>query len=56
MDEATISLGAWESLEKMFEAKVKHFKIFLKMAIYRLMMQEGEDLESLVNRISSFTT
>lgn len=54
--EATTALDAWETLEKMFGAKAKHSKMSLKMAIYGLMMQNGEDLASLVNRLKSLTT
>ena len=56
VDEATTALDAWETLEKMFGAKAKHSKMSLKMAIYGLMMENGEDLASLVNRLKSLTT
>ena len=38
VDEAMITLGVWENLEKVFGAKVKHSKMSLKMALYGLMM------------------
>ena len=56
VDEATTALDAWETLEKMFGAKAKHSKMSLKMAIYGLMMESGEDLANLVNRLKSLTT
>ena len=56
LDQATTSKNAWEILEKTFGAKSKHSKIFLKMQLYILTMNEGEGLSSLINWLKSICT
>ena len=46
----------WEILEKNFGAKAKRSKIGLKKQFYKLCMNEGEDIASLVNRLRSMVT
>lgn len=56
LDQSTTAKHAWEILERNFGAKSKHSKISLKMQLYSLIMQEGEGLSSLVNRLKSICT
>lgn len=56
LDQSTTAKHAWEILERNFGAKSKHSKISLKMQLYSLVMQEGESLSSLVNRLKSICT
>ena len=56
IDEAKTSNEAWGILERSFGAKAKHSRIALKMQLYGLNIEPGEDLSSLINRLKSIIT
>lgn len=56
LDNCNSTHNAWITLERHFGAIAKHSKISLKMQLYGLVMEPGEDLPSLVNRLKSICT
>ena len=56
LDECNSALQALNILERHFGAKAKRSKIALKMQLYGLIMNDNEDLATLVNRLKSIAT
>ena len=56
LDECNSALQAWNILERHFGAKAKSSKIALKMQLYGLIMNDNEDLATLINHLKSIAT
>lgn len=56
VDECDTTHNAWITLEKNFGARVKKNKVSLKRQLYKLKLEDNEEVASLVNRLKSIIT
>ena len=56
VDECDTAHNAWITLEKNFGARVKKSKVSLKRQLYKLKLEDNEDVASIVNRLKSTVT
>ena len=56
VDECDTAHNAWITLEKNFGARVKKSKVSLKRQLYKLKLEDNEDVASVVNRLKSIIT